>query len=359
MNNTKISWCHHTKNFWRGCQKVSPGCDACYAEAGAVRNPKINGIWGPDGTRVVADDAQWDSARHINDKAKKDYENWKASGSIYARPERPRIFCFSIADVFEQWNGIMSGPKADQVWYKPYLDRENERKNWTIDYAELDGNTDPAPGWRLLTMDDIRQRLFDFIRETPYIDWLLLTKRTADIVPTLKRMRGADGWKLGAKSVYDEMREKPWPNVWFGTTVENQEMADLRIPFLLEVPAICRFISVEPMLGPVSLSPWMKASQHHHRGKLEGIHWVICGGESHKSPKLARPMSLGWVKNLMRDAIDGGSNFFMKQLGNNPVKRLLPIQEPIWFEKSGKGDTPGEWPEEFRVHQVPVFDVAV
>lgn len=196
---TTISWTHSTFNPWRGCQKVSPGCAHCYAETLSKRNPKVLGVWGPDGTRVVASEAKWREPLAW-DKAARE------------AGERHRVFCASLADVFE-------------------------------DRPEL-----AAP----------RSRLLDLIRDTPSLDWLLLTKRPENIIRL---------WD----DVAPTGMEYPAPNVWLGVSVEDQARADERVPQILAIPAAVRFLSCEPLLGSVDLTKYLATSL---------IHWVIVGGES-------------------------------------------------------------------------------
>lgn len=87
---TKIQWCHHTFNPWRGCTKIHEGCANCYAERDSKRFPKVRGVWGPMGTRVRA--ADWSEPIR-----------WNAAAE--AAGERRRVFCASLADVFEAWDG--------------------------------------------------------------------------------------------------------------------------------------------------------------------------------------------------------------------------------------------------------------
>lgn len=134
-------------------------------------------------------------------------------------------------------------------------------------------------------------RLFSLIAKTPNLDWQLLTKRPHNI-------RKLTPWALG-----------DWPrNVWFGTTVENQEWADRRIPHLLQVPGPVRFVSVEPMLGPIRLQ--------RHLGIGEGkINWVICGGESGHHARGCDDM-VTWYRDLRDQCLEAGVPFFFKQWGN-------------------------------------------
>ena len=93
-----------------------------------------------------------------------------------------------------------------------------------------------------------------------------------------------------------------YANVWLGTTVEDQRWADERIPHLIQVPAVVRFLSVEPLLGPIDDLP------------IAGIDWVIAGGESGRS---ARPMDPAWVRSIQEQCIEAGVAFLFKQWGEH------------------------------------------
>lgn len=129
-----------------------------------------------------------------------------------------------------------------------------------------------------------RRRLWPLIEATPNLDWLLLTKRPENV-------RKLAGWTT------------EWPeNVWIGTTVENQETADSRIPELISIPAHVRFLSCEPLIGPLRVRKW-----------LSKVHWVIAGGES--GPH-ARPSDPAWFRGLRDQCIAAGTAFHFKQWGN-------------------------------------------
>jgi len=130
---------------------------------------------------------------------------------------------------------------------------------------------------------DERERLWQMISETPNLDWLLLTKRPENMLSMVP-------W--GQK----------WPsNVWAMTTAENQQQANLRIPILLDIPAIVHGLSIEPLLGPLNLRPW-----------LDGIDWVIVGGESGNG---SRPMHPEWIRSIRDQCIENNVAFFFKQWG--------------------------------------------
>jgi protein gp37 len=226
--NSHIEWTNHTFNPWWGCAKVSPACQHCYAEAWAKRVGKD--IWGPKAPRRFFGEDHW-----------KEPLKWNAEAT--EKKTRFRVFCASMADVFEQ--------RSD-------LRRE-------------------------------RLRLWDLIEATPALDWLLLTKR-----PHLA-MKLAP-WKTS------------WPeNIWLGTTVENQQWADKRLPWLLESAAKVRFLSCEPLLGEIDLSAYVR------RGRKSPIHWVIAGGES--GPH-SRPMHPSWVRHLRDFCRERDIAFHFKQWGH-------------------------------------------
>jgi protein gp37 len=177
---SKIEWTDHTFNPWIGCQKVSPGCDHCYAERHWdtwLHKTK----WGPHGERKRMSVPYWK-------------QPLKWAKDAHMTGERPRVFCASSADVWD--------------------------------------NQVPAE-WR--------RDLFRLIHETPKLDWLLLTKRPENIAKMLP-------------TAIDGLDEPwPWPNVWLGATAEDQEHFDRRLPVLMCIPAAVHFISYEPAIGPLRL----------------------------------------------------------------------------------------------------------
>lgn len=254
---TGISWTNHTFNPWRGCDEVSEACDDCYAKRMAKRTPQMLGQWGDmaeGGTRVVAVDKTW------NDPLRWDADAFKSR-------ERRRVFCCSIADVFEEWQGPMTD-KDNSIIYK--------------------GNKLP------LTMEDCRQRLFAMIQKTTWLNWLLLTKRP-------------EHQKRWLEEFYRD--NKPLlTNVWAGTTVELQDYAS-RLDTLLETNAVRLWVSVEPLLGPITLEKWLAT------GLLD---WVIVGGEASGpgSTRRARVMKAKWVDALFEECQKYGVAFFFKQWGD-------------------------------------------
>jgi protein gp37 len=210
-----------------------------------------------------------------------------------------------------------------------------------------------------------RKRAWDVIRECQNLDWLLLTKRPENI-----QWMVPDHWGTG------------WNNVWIGTTVEDQEYANKRIPHLLSAPAEVRFLSIEPMLGPVDLnridatkagwrsvngfpepvaiSAFGRWQETPMRARLQnGVDWVIVGGESGPN---AREFNFNWARSVVEQCKEASVAVFVKQLG--AVPRWEPEVGPDWWKghingyghprfADKKGGDWNEWPEEFRVRQFP------
>jgi protein gp37 len=238
--NSAIEWTDNTFNPWWGCTKVSPACKHCYA-ADIDRRFGGGQNWGARSPRRLFADDHWLDPMRWN----------KAAAAAGARQ---RVFCASMADVFE----------------------------------------------RRVDLDPWRDRLWALISSTPWLDWLLLTKRP-------ERVTASVPWG-------DE-----WPeNVWLGTTAENQFWADRRIPALVRIPAVVRFVSCEPLLGAVDLSSWLSADRH------SGIDWVIAGGESGTK---ARPTHPDRLRQLRDQCIGAGVAFHFKQWGNwRPDAPSVPIR---------------------------------
>jgi protein gp37 len=135
-----------------------------------------------------------------------------------------------------------------------------------------------------------------------------------------------------------QQRGEPYPNVWIGATVVNQEEADRDIPKLLSVPAAKRFLSMEPLLGPVDLTNYLAANALHEIDGGPRLDWVIVGGES--GPK-ARPMHPDWARSLRNQCQAAGVPFLFKQWGefapnwfNDDANQKIPGSE--WIERMGK-----------------------
>lgn len=298
---TRIEWCDSTFNPWTGCTKISPACDHCYAEALSKRAPKSIAPWGSGEPRRRTSTANWRKPLAWDAQAFAECSEcgWrgehratlagvaKASNGICPGcgalestvPARRRVFCASLADVFDN---------------------------------EVD------PRWR--------HGLFDLIAATPNLDWLLLTKRIGNAISMLteQERRAAARYR---ESPYLSAWLDGFPrNVWLGTTICNQDEADRDIPKLLAVPARLRFLSIEPMLGPVNLNlDWNNdTGRWDSSGRelpLRRIDWVIAGGES--GPH-ARPSHPDWFRSLRDQCAAANVPFLFKQWGEfAPTQRTM------------------------------------
>ncbi len=285
MGKTTIEWAHFTFNPWTRCTRVSPACDNCYAEtwAGRATHPKdADGkalpLWGADAPRDPTSAHNWRQPLKWNRDAEVAGE-WK------------RVVCASLADVFEDHPAI--------------------------------------------TASGARERLWDLIEATTWLDWMLLTKRPENIMTMVP-----ERWRAGLPA-----------NIWIGTTAESQEWAAKRIPHLRRVPAVVRFLSIEPMVGPVDLDPptcpmcggheWVAGSdgatpfcpEHSTEmafgawldpcadARQAGINLVIVGGESGGN---ARPLHPAWARALRDQCAEAGVAFHFKQWGEWAITEAQP-----------------------------------
>jgi protein gp37 len=212
--------------------------------------------------------------------------------------------------------------------------------------------------------------LADFIgliMSTPNLDWMLLTKRPENFFNRLTAVNCSPGFGLidRAKRVGGERIAMlaTWVefwrtgsaaphNVWIGTSVEDQQRADERIPELLQIQARVRFLSVEPLLGPVDLEMALEDFQPLNADltrKPSPVQWVIVGGES--GPK-ARPCNIAWVRDIVRQCAAAGVPCFVKQLGSFCIEEEGSQRRRILWDHP-KGGDPDEWPEDLRVRQFP------
>ncbi len=197
-----------------------------------------------------------------------------------------------------------------------------------------------------------RARLFRLIEECIYLDFLLLTKRPENMVWMAKEA----GWT------------HPWPpHVWAGCTVENQALADKRVPELLRVPARVRFLSMEPLLEAVDVSfgLGMTLDEHGNWRAGNGLSWLIVGGESGPG---SRPFNIAWARSIHKECRAKNIPFFCKQLGSKPVVTEGSADARKWGAdgatgicddlgnlhlKHKKGEDFNEWPFDLRVQEFP------
>ncbi|MBE3584967.1 MAG: phage Gp37/Gp68 family protein [Thermoanaerobacter sp.] len=282
MGQTRIEWATHVWNPVTGCNPISEGCRNCYAERFARRLAGRYGYPKVDPFRVT-----------LHPERVEEPLRWR-------KPRR--VFVCSMGDLFH----------------------------------------DNVP-------DEYIDRVFAAMATAKQHTFLLVTKRPKRMKNYLtdqcRRGEIARWFSTGAiyraqvvASGYEKRIPWPLPNVWLGVTAENQDRADERIPVLLQIPAAVRFVSVEPMLGPVDLTRipcpngcdpetyCVRCCHDYNQNDWgtvnsfeEGISWVIAGGET--GPK-ARPCHPDWVRSLRDQCQSAGVPFFLKQMhiGGNLVK---------------------------------------
>jgi len=249
--NSAIGWCNHTFNIVWGCTKVAPGCANCYAEREAKRFGYKN-MWGPNGERRILTDRYW-----------KQPLKWDAAAEKCGK--QALVFCGSMCDILED---------------HPVVNKE-------------------------------RAKLWPLIRETPWLTWLLLTKRIENFVPMVLD-RNIDNPVVGLKRLPR--------NIMLGISAGVQETYDEKWPILQGISAatlIPSFVSLEPLLEPIKLDTPDWVTGHKYPD------WIIVGGES--GPK-ARPMKEEWVVDIIKQA--GDTPVFVKQMGDHWHKRFKQLAWP-------------------------------
>jgi protein gp37 len=243
----------------------------CYAESQNNFRKWNGGTWGPGAPRKVTADAYWEEPL-----------KWNLDASAAA--ERPRVFCASLAD-----------------------------------WADVD-----APAGQ-------RERLFELIRKTPHLDWLLLTKRAHRIRECLP-----PDWGTG------------YGNVWLGVTVDDRTQGLPRVNILKTIPAIVRFLSCEPLIEDLTADA---------NFDLSGIHWCIVGGETGTG---ARSMDVSWAESILRECRVQGVAAWAKQLGRVPIQYGAEIQVSGRIGKPSRNNEDwSRWPSDLahlKIRELPAID---
>lgn len=309
---TAIEWCDHSINFWWGCEKVSPGCAHCYAEALAKRFG--HDIWGASSPRLCI----WGAASEAH----------KLNAKAQRLGVRYRVFTNSMADFFEEDHGqpIVHGGKSGM--------------NRTYVYPDGCPTKDSCEN-RPCTLTHLRNYAFRVIDETHSLDWIIVTKRPENIRnmwPAASRYPDPSPMARGPQSTRPDYTRN---NVWLLATVENQEQAYKRVPELLKCRDLSPVLglSMEPLLGPVDIIPYLggksfQCSCGFHATESElaytggdrwscvecgemcsiggTLDWIIVGGESGPHARLMHPE---WVRSLRYQCQSAGVPFFLKQWG--------------------------------------------
>jgi protein gp37 len=347
-----------TWNPVRGCTRVSEGCRHCYAETFAARNlPEMRSpTTGEPFALMTPGGPRWTGRVELIPGALEKPLRWR-------KPRR--VFVNSMSDLFHE-------SLADEA------------------IAAVFGVMAAAPRHTFQILTKRAERL------TRWFMWLERSARLCNagvgmtpaarcFVETQRHPgRTPDAGFLAGGRLVEAALRAPWPlpNVWLGTSVEDQATADERIPLLLQTPAAVRFVSYEPALGPVDFSRrfgrWECKREHDHVGAATcpgGLDWVIVGGESGPG---ARPFEVAWARSAVRQCKAAGVPVFVKQLGARPTVAAARQQHWDWggdigrvarFEptdplhpssapwrvllKNRKGGDMAEWPSDLRVREFP------
>lgn len=265
-DNTSIEWADTTWNPLLGCERVSPGCDACYA----IRTATIRA--GNPHPRVAA---AFEGLTERRDGRL----DW--SGRINLLPDR------------------LSEPTKTRKPKKIFVNSQSDLFHKDVP-------------------DEFIAKVFAVMAAAPQHTFQLLTKRHA----RLRSLLSSDRFRRSvqarvpyfAPNPYARTHSRVWPlpNLWVGVSVEDQHWADIRIPALLDTPAAVRWLSLEPLLGPVSLRGWVERTPVDEGDYPSYVDWAVVGGESGPG---ARPMRTEWARSLRDQCVAANVPFLFKQWG--------------------------------------------
>lgn len=344
-----IEWTDRTWNPVRGCRIVSPGCVNCYAMKQAHRFSGPGKPYEGLTHRSARSGPQWTGEARPVPSALLEPLSWR---------EPARVFVNSMSDLFHE---DVPDTFIDQVFnvmfYAPHLTFQILTKR-------------PERMRAYLSQPNRAEQMSEGLYHTLIADQ---SRAVDDLI-----CRGMD------RVTQDGTIFVPWPlpNVWLGVSAEDQQRADERIPLLLQTPAVVRFVSAEPLLGPVYLeglrdgeSPGTVWVRDYLSGNPSRINWVIVGGESgHR----ARACDVQWVRSIVEQCQSAGVPVFVKQLGavpmvtdaewrgdgSSPVRLLSPRNHrkvPAGYAPlalaNPKGGDPAEWPADLRVREMPRAEV--
>lgn len=323
---TEIAWTDSTWNPVRGCSRLSPGCERCYAERVAARfsgpgmpyhGLAVMGEHGARWTRKVvmvpehlADPLRWSKPRRI----------FVNSMSDLFHEELPNKEIAAVFGVMQQctrhtFQILTKRAKRMREWFE-WVRKESGADRASPDTLRVFGRSEGHLCGH--AFDDVVQNEDAFIRRP-----------------------STEPDPFGVPWVW------PLPNVWLGVSVEDQQRADERIPELLKVPAAVRFLSVEPQLEHIDLGfqPPCDCCEQLPKHDAVGIHWVIVGGESGPG---ARPFNTDWASSIVGQCRTFDVPVFVKQFGAHPIDGLTRLR--LKDRKGGDlSEVPGEWPREFPV----------
>lgn len=294
---TKIQWCTETWNPLVGCSKLSLGCQKCYA-AEAAKSAQLQQF--PQYQKVK----DWDGTIEFVENQLLKPLSWKTS---------KKVFVCSMSDIF---HANVKDEWLDKIFAVMALAKQHT--------------------FQVLTKRPERMR--EYLSDPKTLQ-RIGTWVAADLKPHYGLVRLNH-------SVFDKFR-LPLPNVWLGTSTENQATADSRIPSLLMTPASVRFLSCEPLLEAINLKKHFRTSKDGYELTwLDYLNLVIIGGESGSG---ARPCQVDWIRSLVQQCKPTNVAVFVKQLGSMPMADT----DTKLKLKDRKGGNIDEFPQELRVREFP------
>lgn len=352
---TQIQWADKSWNPTVGCSKVSEGCRNCYAMKQAKRN--VLCARGQDRRSVYEDVVEFDDAGDP-------LPRWNRTASFLpgrledpVRRKKPtRWFVDSMSDLFHK------GITFEQIAAIFGVMAQTPRHTYQV-LTKRPQRASDFFQW-------VKNELYASYKPVDLLEHFLFCAST-DLDREQFRQDATDVW--------------PLPNVWLGVSAENQQAADERVPRLLDCPAAIRFVSAEPLLGPIDFRRIDDPLDMGVRDVLRGVvssrvggldrlkrgysslDWIIAGGESGAA---ARDCDVGWVTDIVRQCKEAGVSVFVKQLGDYPVDNQwtdvdlegieydeqwptdIDYRRQIHLE-APKGKDPSEWPEELQIRQFP------
>jgi protein gp37 len=335
---TKIEWTDTTWNPIVGCSKISPGCANCYAATMAKR---LAAMGQKQYAGLTDERGNWTGKVNFVESSLNHPLHWR-------KPRR--VFVCSMSDLFHEsvpfeWIDRVFAVMAmcPQHQFQVLTKRPERMAEYLNGIESDDGLLNACDGgYRLgsaagCLLDAIRhcgnKAIHEFIDDT----------------------HGVQEDDFGNDR---EIKDRRWPlpNVWLGTSVENQEQADARIPHLLRCPAAVRWLSCEPLLGPIDLSAFFGGEYMALDGAQPnynfGISWVVIGGESGHG---ARPCDIQWIRDIVLQCGVTDVPVFVKQLGAEPRETQVG-RTGRWSLRTladPKGGRMDEWPEDLRVREWP------
>lgn len=286
MADTAIEWADRVWNPTTGCDRVSPGCDHCYAMTMAKR------LKGMGSAKYQRDGDPRTSGPGFGVSVHPDTLGLPLK---WRKPQR--IFVNSMSDLFH----------------------------------------DAVP-------DDYIRDVFAIMAAAPRHTFQVLTKRHARMRNLLSDVKFQHRVRAKVPFVGDDpylhrhWNIWPLPNVWLGCSAENQQWADIRIPALLDTPAAVRWVSAEPLLGPLDLSRFLESDDEKY--DVPSLNWVVVGGESGHND---RPMHLEWPRSIRDQCAAAGVPFLFKQWGETvPLGQMTDAAYQRWDDRHACDDYPPE-----------------